>query len=392
MYESERPPIRLRTQAHGFSLVEMMVALVFISILMAGMFNVFASTTSAFVTQTESMAVQRKARWGLSLLQDEVLEVGYLMPVRVPDGLLAGATVQPPLLMQQTAYTPPGGSTPVDEFQMVYDIPLDVQGTATAAVAIGNTAMALHVPSGSGSIQAGDMLFVQDSAWELLTVKSAPGTGTEITVNIEGDPTKLLDPKYGTPLNPMVHASFEKIHLVGAPITVIRPLQIVRYAVVPRLLDPSNSANLTPCLVRQTQALAGNAGSIWAPALTTKADNEQVLLENVVGFTMDWSLDGGKTWLRAGGAGNTWASISAALDTKLKASTSPLVQQAGGAFNPSNPMWMNFAPLLIRIDLTTRSEIQRSEFSAASATPTLAYRTRTETMFLSPRNFALGAP
>lgn len=392
MYASERPPFKPRTPANGFSLVEMMVALVFISILMAGMFNVFASTTSAFVTQTETMAVQRKARWGLSLLQDEVLEVGYLMPVRVPGGLLAGATVQPPLMMQRTGYTPPGGTTPVDEFQMVYDIPLDVQGTATGAVAIGNTAMAVHIPSGSASIQAGDMIFVQDSAWELLTVKSTAGTGTEITINIEGDPTKLLDPSYGTPLNPMVHASFEKAHLVGAPITVIRPLQIVRYAVVPRPLDPSDPANLVPCLVRQSQALVGNAGSIWAPALNTPAANEQVLLENVVGFAMDWSLDGGKTWLRAGGAGNTWASISTALDTALKASTSPLVQQAGGAFNPSNPMWMNFAPLLIRIDLTTRSEIQRSEFNAAAATPTLAYRTRTETMFLSPRNFALGAP
>ena len=52
----------------------------------------------------------------------------------------------------------------------------------------------------------------------------------------------------------------------------------------------------------------------------------------------------------------------------------------------------SFAPLLIRIDLTTRSEIQRSEFNTASTTPALAYRTRRETMFLSPRNFALGAP
>lgn len=392
MHESKRSTFRPRTRVNGFSLVEMLVALVFVSLLMAGMFNVFAAITSSFVNQAESMAVQQKARWGLSLLQDEVLQAGYLMPVRIPEGMVAGATSQPPILMQQTTYTPPGGSSAVDEFQMVYDIPLNIQGTATKPVAIGDNSIVLKIPSGGAGIQAGDLLFVQDSAWELLSVIDTSGTGTAITINIQGDPTALLDPNYGTPLNPMVHASFEKVHLVGAPVTVIRPLQIVRYTVVPRALDPSDPTNLIPCLVRQSRPLAGNATTIWAPVLNTLVAGEQVLLENVVGFAMDWSLDGGKTWLRAGGAGNTWATIGAALDTKLKASTSPLVKQAGGGFNAANPMWMNYAPLLIRLDLTTRSEIQRSEFNTAPGAPALAYRTRRETMFFSPRNFALGAP
>ena len=91
MHESKRSTFRPGTRVNGFSLVEMLVALVFVSLLMAGMFNVFAAITSSFVNQAESMAVQQKARWGLSLLQDEVLQAGYLMPVRIPEGMVAGA-------------------------------------------------------------------------------------------------------------------------------------------------------------------------------------------------------------------------------------------------------------------------------------------------------------
>jgi hypothetical protein len=44
------------------------------------------------------------------------------------------------------------------------------------------------------------------------------------------------------------------------------------------------------------------------------------------------------------------------------------------------------------LDLTTRSETQRTEFSTTStaAAPTLAYRFRQETLMLSPRNFGVG--
>ena len=51
----------------GFSLVELMVALVFTAILMAGMFKVFQASTSTFATLSETLAIQRNARWGLDL-------------------------------------------------------------------------------------------------------------------------------------------------------------------------------------------------------------------------------------------------------------------------------------------------------------------------------------
>jgi hypothetical protein len=107
---------------------------------------------------------------------------------------------------------------------------------------------------------------------------------------------------------------------------------------------------------------------------------------------VDWSIDGGKTWLRASGAGNEWKDIRGALDAAIKGSPSQFIKQSGGVDNPTLPMWTLYTPILIRIDLTTRSVMRRTEFSADStaANPKVDYRTRRETILLSPRNCGIG--
>lgn len=377
----------------GFSLVEMMVALAFIAILMAGMFQVFASSTSAFMAVNETMAVQRNARWGLNLLQDDVLEAGFLFPIRpAPGGLLAGSTFQPPLLMQATDYTPDGAAGPVDELQIVMDFPLDIQGQASAPISVGVSQFSASIPTGAGAIQTGDLVFIQDAGAEFPTVSAPPDSGTAVTITLKSTESAAIDPATGTPYNALSPAGgFKNPHPVGMPFTIIRPSQVVRFTVVPRSLDPSDATIKVPCLVRQSRTLV--PGEIWAPDENTPPPNanEQVLLENVIGFAVDWSIDGGRTWLRAT-AGNTWNSISTALDPLLKNNLSPFIKQSGGVFNPALPMWTLFTPILIRIDLTTRSTMQRTEFSATnSATnPSVAYRIRRETLMLSPRNCGVG--
>jgi hypothetical protein len=156
--------------------------------------------------------------------------------------------------------------------------------------------------------------------------------------------------------------------------------------VVPRKLDPSDPTVDIPCLVRQMRPLSGNPG-LWAPAAATPVADEEILLEGVTGFQIDASLDGGKTWLVQDGlAGDKkWSTIRTAIDTAIKASKSPFVIQARGV---DNPKWAAYTPILFRIDLETRTRIQRSEYSKTGPT-TAAFRTRRETLMLSPRNFAL---
>ena len=403
MYDSKR--LTNPSRSRGFSLVELLVSLVFISILMAGMFSVFASSTSSFVSQSEGMAVQRKARWGLNLLQDEILEAGHLVFKRVVGDIdPTSATGQPPLLIRTTTeYTLPSATSSPDEIQIVMDLPLGVQGTLTATHNVGDNTLKVSVPYGGAAIEAGDLVFLQDSNWEILQVKTTPtpGGATSFDIVIEGDQSALVD-KYGNQVNSVIHALIQKMHLKHCPFTVFRPLQVIRYAILPRALDPSSNATV-PCLVRQTRSLTGNASVFWAPAPTTPVAGEQVLLENVTGLYINLSLDGGKTWLRpAAGAiagvppwkSQSWSDIRSLLNTALGSSTSPLTKQAQGGLNVQDPFWMNYAPVLIRIDLETRSAIQRTEFNTASTAtaPAAAFRTRRETLMLSPKNFALGRP
>ncbi|GLH67764.1 PilW family protein [Geothrix edaphica] len=396
----------LSRRCRGFSLVEMLVAVVFTSILMAGMFRVFASSTASFAASTETLSVQRKARWGLTLLQDEVLEAGHLFFKRVVGELIPNSdTAQPPILMRTTDFTPPGGVSPVDELQFVMDLPLNVQGTLRTAPVIGDSKLSVNVLYGGDSLKKDDLIFIQDSNWEVYRISADPSTSgnTNFDIDIVGTQSALVD-QYGNETSSIVHALVQKTHRAKAQFTAFRPLQVVRYAVVPRKLDPASPTATVPCLVRQTQPLAGNANVIFSPAQATEVNGEQILLENVSGFYVNWSLDGGNTWLRTSAtAGSTeppwaastdWGTLRAALNAKLASSSSPLTQQALGGTSTEDPFWMNYTPVLIRIDIETRSEIQRTEFNASSSAtnPQLAFRKRRETLYLSPRNFSLGRP
>jgi hypothetical protein len=56
----------------------------------------------------------------------------------------------------------------------------------------------------------------------------------------------------------------------------------------------------------------------------------------------------------------------------------------------SDPFWFNYVPVLLKIDITTQTLLKRTEY--AKAANQAEYRTRRETILISSRNFALGAP
>jgi len=389
MCASERPILRRASGfslvERGFSLVELMVAMVLTGLLMAGMYQIFKANASQFVNAHETLGIQRNARWGLALLQDDVLQAGYLMPSRVVTELLGNA--QPPIKIETTTtalkykdskYGEIDAGAP-DDIQIVMDIPLGADGAITAATQYG-TELKVNIPAGGEAVSVGDVAFVQDSIWEMFRIGGISNVGTLYTITIDTAPDTTLSHAFA--LNPMV----VKPHRVGAPVAFYRPLQVVRYTLRAVALDPSDASATVPCLIRESKALAAGAFG-----------NTEVLLEGVTAFKLDWSLDGGKTWIRRA---NTlmdaqWAAIKAATNGVITGSSNRFTKQLpGGMANTVDPLWFNYIPVTLKIDVETRTRAQRTEYNAQldTASPEAKFRTRRETLLISPRNFSLGAP
>ncbi|WP_243324554.1 hypothetical protein [Geothrix sp. SG200] len=411
-----------RLSQSGFSLVELLVALVFTAILTTGMLRIFASSVSGFYTQQESLGLQRASRFALNLVEEEIIQAGYLFPPRNLSGELSvgSPTVQPPVLVQQTDYQPvwsdPNGTTvildKVDELQFVQDLNLEVEGTLTADAAPGASQATVAIPSGRSTLDkyltgSSDhplvmvMLDSQINQVDMVRVKSIDSKGVA-----DFDPNSSGLDAFGNERGGGFFSGiFNNLHKSGAPCTFIAPLQVVRYAVVPRALDPADPKHLIPCLVRQTAPLV--KASIFAPLKDQTAPaqdatwTEQILAEGVSGLKVDISLDGGKTFLRYNADGtlkagmDTWANVYTGLDTAIKAAlpgASVLASHTSkGLSDPLDPMWTNYLPVTFRLDVETRTRLARAEYAANQATPTPAFRTRTVTMMISPKNYALGS-
>ncbi|HLO67807.1 MAG TPA: prepilin-type N-terminal cleavage/methylation domain-containing protein [Holophaga sp.] len=379
-------PVR-RPRSAGFSLVELLVAVVFTSILMGGMYKVFTANVSVFATALETSGMQRNARWALSLLQNDIQQAGYLMPPRLVTEL--ATSTQPPLMIETSAtavtVTRNDGTTESigapDELQVVMDVPLPTQATIASATAAGGTSLSCTFASGKDLVHAGDVVWIKDSAMELFVASAAPGsTGTVAFAT----GASLLDDYGNNAVNPLISGQLMKAHKAGAEVAFIRPMQVVSYTIQPLALDPASSTATVPCLVRRTRTVGSTT---WG--------NAELIMEGVTSFKLDWSLDGGHTWVRQANnlTASQWAAIRTATSNAFTtlASTSPLAAAlAGGMSSTADPFWFNYATVLLKIDVETRTQTRRTEY--AGAANQAAYRTRRETLFVSPRNFALGAP
>jgi hypothetical protein len=279
-----------------------------------------------------------------------------------------------------------------DELQMVMDVPLSIQGTLTNTVdpAAGATnTLVVTIPSGGSNLKAGDLAFVKDSAWEIFKIVAVAGAGNTYTLTIADNST--LVNQYGNDSSAsLVSPTILNKHIgagafaPGAEISFVRPLQVVSYTIQAVSLDPANDTATVPCLIRRTKALT--AGAFGTP---------EVLVEGVTGFQLDWSVDGGKTWVRKanGLTASPWASVKTATNNLILASTSPLTQKlVNGMDSTADPFWFNYAPVVVKMDIETRTRIQRAEYSTTGAAGTSNFRTRRETLLVSSRNFALGQP
>lgn len=396
-----------RRESRGFSLVEMLIALLFTSILMAGMAAVFKSSITTFYTSGEKLSSLRRNRGSLDLLYDDLNNAGMSLvditsPLTASDANPAFYII-PNVAVMNAAATDPQTT---DELYMAYDQPLAFEGklisggtldttTGLASTAVSKVLNEATMTSGTDDkyvIDCGDASYVSslkagmsfvikdDMSHAALQISSPPaavsGQPTQVAVTVvssislatqvtgRGDPATLRPNQ----------------RIVGSGVVFIQPSQMVRYRIVLLNLDPSNT-NGIPCLVRQQGTYDPYNAFVADSSLT------QVIAENVAGFKVYLSADSGANWagtaVTGTGLANGWTSgIQAALNTQLAN-----VNRADYTTTAGNPSWYRDIPVLVRLDVTTRTATQRAEYS--STTKTLAYKNLTQSLVLVPRHFGL---
>ena len=392
----------------GFSLVELLVALVFTMVLMAGMANVYKASLSAFYTSGESISSTRRNRMSVDLLVEDLNQAGmFLTALASPPPVTEAMPVfliQPNMPIEKlgSAARPVDDPLASDELCFYLDQPLPFAGTLAAGgtqlsagelVAAGsilndaNKALLYYTvecssASYASEVAAGQVLVFKD-AWEALAITSVSRSGASVTVGTL--PTATSADLAGFTGAGTSAPAAKTPHLVGSQVLIIQPAQMVRYRIQMLDLDPNpGSATGIPCLVRDQ----GN----WNASTFTAAQPQQIIAENVAGFAVYLSANGGTTWagLDSTGAKGTYqgyddgwdAGIRTELDTQLLTSGRP-----GAATTRIGPSWFRSIPVLVRVDITTRTATRRSEYAA---TPNaVAYRLQTQSLVLVPRHSGL---
>jgi hypothetical protein len=394
---------RSPARANGFSLVEMMVALVFTMLLMAGMASVFKASLSTFYTSGETLSSARRNRMSMDMLGDDLnTACMFLADIAEPPTLYPNNPpfyILPNMAVVGAPGTPgPNDPTTGDELYFYLDQAMPFQGNLKAI--LGNPSAPEMVMSGApvtsgiydiecgnstyaNMIQPGQSFIFKDS-WENAYITAAVPTGSVVRVTVGPSPNSGITgvgssappSKYSHIVNPIVSQS--------TGIVFISPGQMVRYRVQYLQLDPGN-ANGIPCLVRD-QGLYTSAG--FAPN-----QPQQIITENVEAFKVYLSVNSGQTWAGLDLAVGTSGFNAGWTNGILTTDANSLTTQLGGEITTgwtnlaSNLDWFRSIPTLVRVDITTRTSMQRSEYSSNGATA--ISKLLTQSLVFVPRHSGL---
>jgi hypothetical protein len=386
---------KARSYERGFSLVELLIALVFTMVLMAGMANVYKASIATFYTSGETLSNVRRNRMSVDLLSDDLnAACMYLTDLSTPPAV--SAQVPPFFILPNMPIANAVAPDPAtaDELYFYVDQPLPFEGSLGAA-APNQTAAELVVagtaptvadntfiincadsPTYAQQVKKGQVFIFKDS-WETGYITSDPTvSGSTVSVVAGAAPNVAVTGSGSAGLPSKVK------HLSSSGIVFILPGQMVRYRIEILKLDPLN-ANGIPCLVRDQ--------GTYNSAIFTPNQPQQVISENVSGFKAYLSANAGTSW--AGlplGVPATYTDFSAgwdlgirtALDAQLAVSGRPDFKTTRGGEH-----WFRSIPTLVRVDISTRTATQRAEYSTTGNT--LAYRNLTQSLVFVPRHSGL---
>jgi len=391
----------------GFSIVEMMVALLFTMVLMAGLGVVFKSSLSVFYTSGERLASIRRNQMSTDLLYDDLNSAGMTL-ADISSPLPSGPTNPAFYIIPNVPIVDPGPNDPqtTDELYLAFDFALPFEGqlikgggqsgsggpggggsTAVEAVLgakVADTSDSTYeIDCGSdvyaSMVKAGMSFHIKDNlshpAMEIESVV-APSKSKTITVKTISVPT--LGTQVSGRGDPATLRAERRVEKAG--VIFILPKQMVRYRIVMQKLDPS-AASEVPCLIREQGTY--DPATAFVPAGGAQT---QIIAENVAGFKAYLSANSGADWagtlVTATGMGDGWTNgIQAALDGQL------LSIGRQDYTNTSSTSWYRDIPVLLRLDITTRTATQREEYSPVAKQ--LAYKEYTQSLVLLPRHFGL---
>ena len=385
-------------------MVELLVALLFTSILMAGMAKVFQASLGNFAATSETVTSSRRNRLAMDLLFDDLNKINmvastlfYYPPTTTTNPAFI---VNPNVSFDPTTVTDvPAAQAKTDELVFYYDDVLPYE--ATLGTTIANTSQ--QVASGGQvgdnstfSISLRDATQAANAAslfasYGLNLLFRSSGYNYKLANAVQHGSSSSLDATLGSDSNYAGGAVGGSTFTTGAPsgtgVTLIRPGRYVRYSIRPQALDPSPSAKQTPCLVRD-EVTYSNVSSLSAPFAAP--DDSTVVAENVIRFKVMLSGDGGVTWAGSAGTEAAWTDIAGAssgsssptLNWQFQSGTAP----ARPAMNSTtaSPFWFREIPVLVRVDVTTRTLNKRAEY--ATTANTAAYKTQTQSLILAPRH------
>jgi hypothetical protein len=389
----------------GFSLLEMMVALLFMGLLLGGMVRVFLASRTSWIRVNETLTAQRALRWSLARVEEDLQMMGYLFPPPESRNLdLAAGTDAG----RQSAFMlVPGRSIPklsggafvprepgddplepmgkeADELSFVMDVPILVPAHLTRPVRglapprpLAREAEETDDPEEAGTVQVraarrldlepGDLVVVADGRFEF----------AEVDQPVTFLARQTLPVRVRRPGGLAGAAAFRWHHRAGTRIQCVRPLRVVRYALVYLALDRDLSPPgwLTPCLVRFETAYPGNrAVPRWSRL--TDSRSREVVAENVTGFRVDFTLDNRFPGIR----GRDLAETS----SRLQAGLAARGRRAGEGALAGDPFWFRKWGGLVQVAIETRSAVPRDAGTAGRR-----FHYRSQTLLLRPRNFGL---
>lgn len=386
----------------------MLVALVFSLFLMAGLASIFKASIGSFATASETISSGRRNRMAMDLLSDDLNMAGM-----VPSDLFGYprniSTTNPAFrITPNVAYTGTDADAKADMLDFYYDNVLPFDGSLDVTL----TPTSVQVANGGETTDNKEFTITFRDADQAAQVESAftahpisiffksAGWGRMLTSATASG--KVVTAKLATASDfrgsgTAEGATFTNAAVKDTDVTLIQPGRYVRYSIKPQSLDPdpANSTIKTPCLVREEVTYSSTSTTPFATP-----DSTITVAENVTGFKVYLSGDGGKTW--AGMDNSTgkpdmsltdWSEITgpgagAATPTlNWQFASGTVKARTGMNSTDMNTFWFREIPTLVRVDITTRTVNKRTEYT--STLNTSDYKTQTQSLIMTPRHFGL---
>lgn len=331
----------MRPGRTGFSLLELLVALLCMGLLLGGMVRVWGAGLGGWTRVNEALTARRALRWSLDRMAEDLRMMGCLFP---PPELRA-LDLGPPRCFSLVPGQVDG--QPADELSWVTDVPVPGEAELSRAIAPGpdGEATVQLRPDRAMDLEAGDLLLVAGDRFEFARVagpaRLAPGRGGAVRVGRAGG------------------AAFSHPHGAGALVQAVRPLRAVRYAVVLKTLDHGpRSRGAVPCLVRfETAGSSDGTAPSWRDA------DQEVLAQHVASFRVDFSPDLRFPGIRGADQAATLGNLAARL------------RAPDGGAGAADPFWFRKAGGLVEVRLAIRGPVPQR------------FLERRQRLVVAPRNF-----